>query len=291
MNNQPLSESVFLLQEDGSVYHLGLKPGELAETVVLVGDPDRVGMVSAYFDEVELVKQQREFVTHTGYFSGQRLSVVSTGIGTSNVDIVLNEIDALHNIDFTSRQAKPEPVSLNLIRIGTCGSLDPEVEPGAAIVSQYAAGFDGALNHYALPTNGQSDSFQQTVRRVFQDWPMHSAVYGAVADPSWVQKLSGLGVAGITLTCSGFYAAQHREWRLPLCDQSVFSYIDQLIFNDARVKNFEMETAMLLGLGGFLGHRCASVSLAVVNRITEKALAHPKAAMHDFIGRVLNLVC
>lgn len=290
MSTIVLGESVFPLNEDGSVFHLGLCPGELAETVILVGDPERVPMVSRCFDHIELKRQKREFVTHTGSFSGRRISVISTGIGTSNIDIVLNEVDALHNIDFVRRQVRAEAVTLDIIRLGTCGGLQAGCQPGKLVVSFYAVGFDAVLGHYSFPKEPDVEAFYQVVEAAYERYPFGSAIYAAKASTHWCEKFRCLGQAGITLTCPGFYGPQHRGLRLSGIEQDIFSCGSDIEYRGFSVQNLEMETAMILGLGAALGHRCASLSTVVFNRVSEQVVGNLSACIDTMIEKALQIV-
>lgn len=278
------------LNEDGSVFHLCLHPGELAKKIILVGDPDRSSMVVRHFDSIELKRQKREFVTYTGYYAGERVSVISTGIGTGNIDIVLNEVDALHNIDLKSKTIKTQLTSLVIIRVGTCGGLDDRMPPGSHIVSNFAVGFDGLLNHYRVTVPEEKSDFFSVINSAFKDYPLRSGIYTAAADPGLCRLLSPLGVVGITLTCPGFYGPQHRALRVPIVEKNIFNLAKDIKYNGWTVANFEMETAAILGLGKLLGHYCASLSLVMFNRITEESIKKPQEKMNQLISRVLQLI-
>jgi uridine phosphorylase len=281
-----IADSVLPLRADGSVYHLNLLPNEVAETVILVGDPDRVALVSQYFDSVEIKKCNREFVTHTGWFSGKRLSVVSTGIGTANIEIVLNEIDALHNIDFVTRKIKEHITVLRFLRIGTCGVIPGDVAPGACVLSQYALGFDGQMNFYPRELTPKEHGLLESVEPHLST-ALRAACYATQA-ASWFDGFSDLGEMGVTFTCPGFYAAQNRRLRVPIAEDSVITAVENFSWPVARALNFEMETAMIYGLGRVLGHDCGSLSLAVYNRHTQEGLADQYQAMSELIQKVLN---
>ncbi len=285
MQNTAIASSVLPLNSDGSVYHLNLHPTDIANTVILVGDPDRVQMVSAFFDRIDIKKQRREFVTHTGYINNQRISVMSTGMGGANIEIALNELDALKNIDLSSRTVKDNFTQLTLLRIGTCGALQANTPAGGIILSQYAIGFDGAMNFYPCATTENENKLKNMTTAFLPD-TLKSQCYVSSAD-NFLQKLSPLGESGITLTCPGFYAAQNRELRIPINNQDLFSCTQNINSPNMKFLNFEMETAMLYGLGRALNHRCGSISLAVYNRQTQQQIAY-KQAMPEFIEQCLT---
>jgi uridine phosphorylase len=282
-----IPEAVLPLTTDGRVYHLRLRPQEVANNILLVGDPQRVPIVSQFFDQIELKYCHREFVTHTGWYQGHRLTVLSTGMSTANVEIALNELDALCNIDLNTRRVKAEKTSLRMLRIGTCGALQEDTEVGSCVVSRFAAGFDGQMHFYPRqlePSEQQlSDYLAQTLS------PQLQAMSYVSQAASCFECLSDLGEGGVTLTCPGFYAAQNRQLRVPILNDSIFSAVKDWSWSSERVLNFEMETAMLLALGRVLGHECGSISLAVYNRITQ-ASCDVSARMPEMIENVLRVL-
>ncbi len=262
-----IKESELIFNPDGSIYHLNLHPHELAERVILVGDPDRVGQVSCYFERVDVRKQRREFVTHTGELHGQRISVVSTGIGVGSIDIVMNELDALVNIDFKTRQPKAQLTQLQLLRMGTCGALQESVALHDLIYSEYALAFDGLLSFYDDPRDADEQAVFEALMQHFVDLPVLPCAYVAKASLPLHQYR---GHRGMTLTCSGFYGPQCRRVRAPLMTYDFFKYVQNFRFQNLPILNFEMETAAILALGNMLGHRCASMSVVVANRVTQQ---------------------
>jgi uridine phosphorylase len=270
---------------DGSVYHLTLLPHEVAQTIILVGDPERVSLVSAHFDAVEVRKSNREFVTHTGTFQGQRLTVISTGIGTANIEIVLNELDALFNIDLSTRMPKAEFTQLRFLRIGTAGAVQADTAPGQCVLSRYAIGFDGQMHFYPRDLSVNEQALSERVGAVLSDY-LKAASYVTSAS-TWFEQFSPLGELGITFTCPGFYAAQNRKLRLPILDDSIITGVRDIQWDTERALNFEMETAMIYGLGGVLGHECGSISLIVYNRHTQ-ASCTDTGVMQATIKKVLD---
>ncbi len=281
--------SELALNPDGSIYHLNLHPEQIADTIFLVGDPGRAPRVSKHFDRIELEVQKREFVTHTGYIGSRRLTVISTGIGTDNIDIVINELDALANIDLHRREVKESLRSLNFIRMGTSGSLSADIPVGDLVASAMSLGLDNLMYYYGSPFNER----EQRLRQAFMDfaagldiqiWP--SAAEGNEALVSQAGK--GLH-RGVTLTCPGFYAPQGRTLRLgSILKKSFFENIGRFEFESLRVVNFEMETAAIFGLSKLLGHRAASCNAILANRITGKFSEDPKKLEETLITRVLE---
>lgn len=284
-----ISETDLILNADGSIYHLNLLPGDLATTIITVGDPDRVAQVSRYFDSIELKKQKREFVTHTGYLNNKRISVISTGISTDNIDIVFNEIDALFNIDFAQRQIKPEPTSLNIIRIGTAGGLQADIPLDSTIMTRYAVGFDGLLPFYVKSMSAEEKDLLRAVQYTFHH-EIPAVFYVAEGAPALFSLLEKKFAAGITATCGGFYAPQGRILRVPGAVSQLAEKLNRFKFKDQRFTNFEMETAAIYGLGRALGHACCSLSAIVANRITQKFSQDPNRAVDKLIQEVLEVL-
>lgn len=286
-----IPESELILNPDGSVYHLKLKPENLADTVLIVGDPQRVEMVSGLFDSIEFTGQNREIVTHTGSYKGKRLTVMSTGMGTDNIDIVLNELDALVNIDLETRQEKEEKKSLNIIRLGTSGALQPDISVNSIIMARYGLGFDGLLQYYQLTEKKEEaailDKFiQQT------NWPIQlPEPYIVSASPKLFGLFRSEGFySGITATASGFYGPQGRVVRLPLAFPELNSRIQQFAHRDLRVLNFEMETSALYGLSHLLGHEALTICVAIASRAKHEYNQGYKPVVLKLIERVLNTV-
>jgi len=285
---QPIPESELILNSDGSVYHLRLRSEQLANTVILVGDPGRVVQVSERFDRIEERVSSREFITHTGEYKGQRISCVATGIGADNIDIVLNELDALVNIDLDSRVPKTNTASLQLVRIGTTGALHADIPVGAWILSDWAIGLDGLINWY----NGK---FNPAEVNMVHEFIRHSAYpnilaqpYAVQADADLLQKFRTSTIAGITLTSPGFYAPQGRKLRLASQFPDLNERMSSFRHEQLRVTNFEMETSGLYSLGKTLGHKCASVCMVMANRSQLKINPSPQQSMGNLIEFVLD---
>jgi uridine phosphorylase len=262
--NFPPSELV--LNSKGQVYHLGLSAENIAETIILVGDQDRVTLISSFFEVIEHRSNHREFVCHTGFYNGKRISVLSTGIGTDNIDITINELDALANIDLEKRTEKSQYRSLNLIRIGTCGILQPEIPVHSYILSTQAIGLDNVAHFYKIPfTDEEVDILNDFKAQIAL--PENILPYAVSADPGLTSKfISTRTYEGITVTSSGFYGPQGRQLRLKALSANLNEQLTQFISDDHRVLNFEMESSAIFSLGRALGHKCATICLGVANR-------------------------
>ena len=285
-----IAESEMILNARGAIYHLNLKPDEIGNTVFLVGDPDRVKEVSKHFDKLEYKGEYREFITHTGLIGKKRLTVLSTGIGTDNVDIAINELDALVNIDLNTREIKSTTTSLNLIRIGTSGSLQPEIPVDSFIASTHGLGIDNLLNFYRLE---QNDEEKQLLHSFVTSTQMHSQVgypYIAGASASLIKHFVQDFYQGITITCPGFYGPQGRILRLGVSNPELINRLTQFRFGQYRITNFEMETSAIYGLGKLLGHNCLSLNAVIANRIRKDFSKDGKAAVEKLILKVLEIV-
>ncbi len=283
-----LAPSELILNRDGSVYHLNLIPEDLADCVLLVGDPERVPLISRHFDSVEVRKSKREFITHTGRLEGRRISVVSTGIGADNIDIVLNELDALASLDLDRRIPLDKPRSLELIRVGTSGALQHDVPVDSFVLSDYGMGFDGLLHYY------QSESVQRPdIQLAFLEqtrWEVLLAVpYVVPADIRLCEQLDAHDIIrGITATNPGFYAPQGRQLRLQAADPGLLGKLTSFQFEDLRILNMEMETAAILGMAGLMGHRAASLSCVLANRAEGSFSANPRETIERLIAFTLE---
>ena len=280
---EKIGASELIINSDGSVFHLHLKPEELADTVILVGDPGRVGLVSSFFDTVELRRASREFVSATGTYKGCRITVLSTGIGCDNLDIVMNELDALANIDFSSRQIKMDLKSLRILRIGTSGAIQPDIPVGAYVFSHISVGADGLLNWYA---NRDEVSYREMEDAFVQEtgWDRHlPAPYFVRNSQELVDLFQDVTVKGVTISASGFYGPQGRVLRVPLAMPDMMEKFEKFRFGDYRITNFEMEGSALAGLATKLGHRAGTVCCIIANR-------YHKGAEPDYKKMVENLV-
>ena len=285
------AESELIINKDGSVFHLHLKPEQVADRCILVGDQDRVAVVASHFDTKEYEVTNREFHTITGTYKGKRITCLSHGIGCDNLDIAMNELDALANIDLKERTDKPEHRTLTLVRIGTCGGLQPEVPIGTAIASVKSIGFDGLLNYYA----GRNDVCDLDLEKAFtthMDWnPQKGAPYVAVADPSLIEQIAGKEMhRGITVACGGFYGPQGRQIRLKIQDPDQNRKIESFRYGDLKICNFEMESSALAGLASLLGHRAMTCCMVIANRHDRKMNTDYKADIDNLIKLVLDRI-
>lgn len=262
-----IQESELILTPEGKIYHLNLVPSELATTIVTVGDPDRVKMVSKYFDSIETIAQHREFKTHTGTYKGKRISVISTGIGPDNIDIVFNELDALVNIDFEKRQVKKKLTSLDIIRIGTSGSLTPDIEVDSFLISTLGIGLDNVMHYYNKTDKIFNRDFAQSFIDHTQWNPDNSVPYAVEADKTLLKKFtSDKTIQGITITNVGFYGPQGRVIRAKLKDENLNEKLTSFRHKKKRITNLEMETATMYGMSKLLGHRALSINAIIANR-------------------------
>lgn len=283
-----IHESELILNKDGSIYHLNLLPEDIATDIIFVGDPDRVKEVSKHFDRVELTKQKREFVTHTGYIGKKRMSVISTGISTANIDIVVNELDALVNIDLNTRMVKPQHTALNIVRVGTAGGLQADVEIDTFVVSEFGIGMDGLASFYQREINQVENEINEAFCKQFQQYKFVNSTYVAAANDQLKQLFSSSCQTGLTVTCSGFYAPQGRMLR---GEPAINNFIDKLQqFNSGknRILNFEMETAGIYAMGKILGHNCCSLSAIVANRINKQFSKDPHHVVENLIQLTLE---
>lgn len=285
--------SELIINPDGTIFHLHLRPEQLADKVILVGDPGRVALVASHFDTVECTVESREFRTTTGSYKGKRLTVLSTGIGCDNIDIVLNELDALANIDFTTRTERPHHRTLELVRIGTCGGLQPDTPIGTFVLSEKSIGFDGLLNFYA----GRDRVCDLALEAAFKQhvgWPAAMGnPYVAPADKELTDRIAGTDgdmVRGITIACGGFFGPQGRRLRIPLAHPTLNEQIMTFSHKGLRITNFEMESSALAGLSLLLGHRATTVCMVVANRLAKEADANYKNSIDHLITTVLERI-
>lgn len=285
-----IAESEMILNTRGAIYHLNLRPDEIGNTVFLVGDPDRVKEVSKHFDKIEYKGEYREFITHTGLIGKKRLTCLSTGIGTDNIDIALNELDALVNIDFNTREIKSNLSSLNIIRIGTSGALQTEIPVDSFVASTHGLGIDNLLNFYRLE---QNDEEKQLLHSFVTSTQLHSQVghpYIAGASASLIKHFVKNFHQGITVTCPGFYGPQGRVLRLGISNPELINRLTQFRFGHHKITNFEMETSAIYGLSRLLGHNCLSLNAIIANRVRKEFSKDGKAAVENLIVKVLEIV-
>lgn len=282
-----ISETDLILNPDGSVYHLNILPDDLAETVITVGDPDRVSSVSKHFDKIEIKKGKREFITHTGTIGHKRITVISTGIGTDNIDIVLNELDALVNIDFNTRVVNSNLKSLNIIRIGTSGAVQEDIPVGTIMVSEFGLGLDALMNYYALSTPGDEHSLLEAVKNHFKHIKGINP-YLTPADKTLLETVGKGLPRGITVTAPGFYAPQGRQVRAANSVPELIKDISSFESEGHRITNLEMETAGIYALANVLGHRALSVNAILASRVKFEFSTNPSEVVDKAIELVLS---
>ena len=291
MEQKYFAESELIINPDGSVFHLHLKPEHLADKVILVGDPGRVSLVASHFDKIEEEVASREFRTITGFYKNKRITVQSTGIGCDNIDIVMNELDALANIDFNSRTEKEKHRTLTIVRLGTCGGLQPNTPVGTFIASVKSIGFDGLLNYYAGRDNVCDLKLEEAFKKHMQWNPQKGAPYVAIADSELIDQIAQDDmVRGYTIACGGFYGPQGRVLRIELADPNQNEKIESFEYNGIKICNFEMESSALAGLSSLLGHRAMTCCMVIANRLIKEANTGYKNTIDTLIKKVLERI-
>ena len=290
MEKKYFAASELIINGDGRVFHLHLKPEHLADKVILVGDPGRVALVASHLNNIECEVESREFRTVTGQYEGKRITVVSTGIGCDNIDIVMNELDALANIDFNTRMEKEQTRSLEIVRIGTCGGLQLNTLEGTFVCSEYSVGFDGLLNFYA-GRNAVCDLQMERALINHLGWTGNMCQpypYVIKADETLVERIAEGMVRGITVACGGFFGPQGRQLRIPLADPNQNEKIESFEYNGLHITNFEMESSALAGLARLMGHHATTVCMVIANRRAGRADTAYKNHIDDLIKLVLE---
>ncbi|QUB76994.1 MULTISPECIES: nucleoside phosphorylase [Prevotella] len=291
MEKKYFAPSELIINEDGSIFHLHLKPENLADKVILVGDPGRVALVASHFENVECEVSNREFRAITGTFRGKRITALSTGIGCDNIDIVVNELDALANIDFKTRTENEKLRQLTLVRIGTCGGLQPYTPVGTYIASAKSIGFDGLLNFYAGRNQACDLEFEAEFKKQVEWNAQLGNPYVACADKELLDTIAADDmVRGVTIACGGFFGPQGRELRLPLQDPKLNEKIENFSYKDMQVTNFEMESSALAGLSTLMGHKAVTVCMVIANRLAKEANASYKNTIDGLIEKVLERI-
>lgn len=285
-----IAESELIINSRGAIYHLDCRPEEIADTIITVGDPDRVKEVSKHFDKIEIKNRHREFVSHTGRIGNKRLTVISTGIGPDNIDIVMNELDALANIDLSTRTIRSQLKKLQIIRIGTCGSLQEDVPVDSFVASTHGLGLDNLMNYYTHQHNDEE-------KQLLQAFITHTQIQGNISQPyihaagmSLLKEFVSGFHQGITVTCPGFYGPQGRVLRMGLSQPQLVDRLSGFRFGNHRIANFEMETAALYGMSHVLGHPCVSLSLIVANRISKTFTKDAAASTERLIKTALDTI-
>lgn len=285
------AESELIINPDGSIFHLHVKPEQLADKIILVGDPGRVALVASHFETKECEVESREFKTITGTYKGKRITVQSTGIGCDNIDIVVNEMDALANIDFKTRHEKETFKQLTFVRIGTCGGLQPYTPVGTFVASVKSIGFDGLLNFYAGRNNVCDLELEEAFKKHMNWSPLLSAPYVIDGDKELIDRIAGEDmVRGITIACGGFFGPQGRELRIPLADPHQNEKVESFVYDDLRITNFEMESSALAGLSALMGHKAMTCCMVIANRVAKEANANYKNSIDNLIIEVLDRI-
>lgn len=285
-----IEESELIINNRGAIYHLDMLPEDVADTVIFVGDPGRVKEVSKHFDTVEVKNEHREFISHTGCLGNKRLTVISTGIGPDNIDIVLNELDALVNIDFKTRTINPVLKHLNIIRIGTSGSLQKDIPVDGFVASSHGLGIDNLLNFY---THTSNDEEQQIIQQFINHTQIDASIsqpYITGASSALLKHFVGGFHHGITVTCPGFFGPQGRVLRLGLTNPKLIDRLTEFTFGQHRITNFEMETSAIYGLGKLLGHHCLSLNAIVANRVEKEFSKDGQKAVENLIVKALGII-
>jgi uridine phosphorylase len=286
-----IAESELIINNRGAIYHLNLCPEELAPTVILVGDPDRVKKVSKHFDRIEHQRQHREFITHSGYIGNKRLSVLSTGIGPDNIDIALNELDALVNIDFETREVKQQTTSLNIVRFGTSGALQQDIPVDSFVASTHGLGLDNLLNYYAYNKTNEENELVDAFTSYTGLSANITTPYISKGSETLLNKFPNEQYRkGITVTCPGFYGPQGRILRLPLAAPGLINKLTDFKHGSNIITNFEMETSAIYGLGKLLGHHCLSINVIVANRVLQQFSKDSNAAIEKMIKASLDIL-
>jgi uridine phosphorylase len=285
-----IPNSEFIVNPDGSAFHLHIQPDQLADKIVMMGDPDRVTLTASFFDTIECDVRSREFHTITGIYKGKRLTALSLGIGTDNIDIVMTELDALANIDFQTRTVKPELRQLTMIRVGTSGGMQPHCPIGSYVVSEKSIGFDGLLHYYANSQQVREEDFEEAFQKHVNWSPYHCSPYVVSADEELVERIGYDMIRGVTISAIGFYGPQGRHVRLPLADPDLNAKIESFRYRDYSITNYEMESSAIAGLGKMMGHKCMTVCAIIANRVALESNANYRGSIEDLIKVVLERI-
>lgn len=285
-----IPESELIINSDGSAFHLHIKPEQLSDKIVMMGDPDRVTMTASFFDEIECDVQSREFHTITGIYKGKRITALSHGIGTDNIDIVVTELDALANIDFNTRSVKEQFKQLTMVRVGTSGGMQPHCPVGSYVVSEKSIGFDGLIHYYANSRAICEEEFEVAFQKHVNWSPFHCSPYVVSADEELVDRIGHDMIRGVTISAIGFYGPQGRHVRLPLADPDLNAKIESFRFGEYAITNYEMESSAIAGLSKLMGHKAMTVCAIIANRVALKSNADYKGSTEELIGIVLDRI-
>jgi uridine phosphorylase len=285
-----IPESEFIINPDGSAFHLHIKPEQLADKIVMMGDPDRVGMTGKFFDSIECDIQSREFHTITGMYKGKRITALSHGIGTDNIDIVFTELDALANIDFSTRCVKSNFKQLTVVRVGTSGGMQPYCPVGSYVVSEKSIGFDGLIHYYAGSEEVREVDFEEEFQKQVNWSPFHCSPYVVSADEELIDRIGFDMIRGVTISAIGFYGPQGRYVRLPLADPDLNAKIEAFRYGDYSITNYEMESSAIAGLGKMMGHKAMTVCAIIANRVALNSNANYQGSVEELIKIVLDRI-
>lgn len=285
-----IPESELIINSDGSVFHLHLKPEQLSDKIIMMGDPERVSLTASFFDSIEYDIQSREFHTITGTYKGKRITALSHGIGPDNIDIVITELDALANVDFKTREVKKDFNQLTMVRVGTSGGLQPHCPIGSYVVAAKSIGFDGVLNYYEGRNDITLNEFEEAFKKYVGWNPQHCAPYVVRADEELVQRIGYDMIPGVTISAIGFYGPQGRYVRMSLANPDLNSKIETFRYKDDMITNYEMESAPLAGLGRLMGHKAMTICTIIANRLAGESNANYKGSIEDLIKKVLDRI-
>lgn len=282
--------SELIINSDGSAFHLHIKPEQLSDKIIMMGDPDRVTMTASFFDTIECDVQSREFHTITGTYEGKRITAISHGIGTDNIDIVVTELDALANIDFDTRTVKKDFKQLTMVRVGTSGGMQPHCPVGTYVVSEKSIGFDGLIHYYEGSKSVRDEEFEESFQKYVNWSPFHCSPYLVNADEELVDRIGHDMIRGVTISAIGFYGPQGRYVRLPLADPDLNSKIESFRFNKHCITNYEMESSAIAGLSKLMGHKAMTVCTIIANRVALNSETNYKGSIEELIKIVLDRI-
>jgi len=285
-----IPDSELIINSDGSVFHLHIKPEQLSDKIIMMGDPDRVSLAASFFDSIECDIQSREFHTITGIYKGKRITALSHGIGPDNIDIVITELDALANVDFNTREIKKDFKQLTMVRVGTSGGLQPFCPIGSYVVAEKSIGFDGVLNYYQGRGQVTLLEFEEAFKKYVGWNPLHCDPYVVKADEELVERIGHDMIKGVTISAIGFYGPQGRYVRMPLANPDLNSRIESFKYYEDMITNYEMESAPLAGIGRLMGHKAMTVCTIIANRLAGESNVNYKGSMEDLIKKVLERI-
>ena len=285
-----IPDSELIINSDGTVFHLHIKPEQLADKIIVMGDPGRVTTTASFFDSIEFDIQSREFHTVTGMYKGKRITAMSHGIGTDNIDIVVTELDALANVDFKTREVKKEFKQLTIVRVGTSGGMQPHCPVGSFVVAEKSLGFDGLIHYYDGSEEIREQGFEESFKKHVNWSPLHCSPYIVSADEDLVEQIGHDMIKGVTISAIGFYGPQGRHVRLPLADPTLNSKIESFRFEGHSITNYEMESSALAGLSKMMGHKAMTVCSIIANRVALDSTADYQVSIEDLIKIVLERI-